>query len=721
MAKKEEQTALAERLENLLSEYPDLEFEIVTSGPILEQVPASLLHCLDCDIPAGEPAGLAKAVSPNEIYQMITDRMVEMIETAGDYKKAWSDSAAADFDQYLVPFNYVSKKPYRGINVMLLTRFKPLRNPYFLTFKQIEQKGGTLKKGSKGFQVVYYVDLFQVKDKSKNLDFGSYQRAAAIAFAQQHGLTEKDVIKIPILKYYVVFNGADIEGIDFKLDSFKVGKISAGKASGHERNSIADLVLDHYPKPPRLDHGGNRAYYQPGSDRIQLPEFANFNTANDYYRTLFHEIGHSTGHAKRLDRDFSGRFGSKKYAFEELIAEWTATFLSAQAGIVWHANSNHAAYLKNWNAVLTQIKKDNKFILRAATAAQKAADFVLALDNDGFPAYHADLKKQIKKVAHKPKAKPAKPAPAVESDKPVKQEAKSKPVPPVRKRKKADPNQLALLGATPVAKPVIAPLPTIAKEPLQPIAPPAKPLASNPKVRKIGTKSASESTFFEVVGAEGQFLQRVERKPVGSVVITMDGQQGAGKTTTLYKFMNAFATPGNSCLFISGEEDPESVLSIDKVNKYLSPEARQRVDTVAEVASLQELYSLIAPYDIIFIDSWQKLVRMIGQVRLDEDLRKKVHGKVFVIIFQQTTEGRTKGGAEIVFDGDMIMKMVKEAKFADNYAYWDKNRYTLVPIETLRYNIAEGRCYNPEATEAEETTTDAPPLNLSFKVTAVSA
>ena len=262
----------------------------------------------------------------------------------------------------------------------------------------------------------------------------------------------------------------------------------------------------------------------------------------------------------------------------------------------------------------------------------------------------------------------------------------------------------------------------VTEQPIFEIPAPVVPaVKKNPLVKKIGEKSSdSPSEFFTVAGEVGKFLQRVERKPVHSVVITMDGEQGAGKTTTLFKFMDAFASPSNSCLFISGEEHQDSDLITDKVKEYLSPEAVKNTDIVSEVKDIPELYELISDYEIIFIDSWQKLIRMVGTLRLDEDLRKKFNGKVFVIIFQQTTTGRTKGGSEVVFDGDIITKMVKCASFADNYAYFDKNRYTLVPSETLRYNIATGKVYNPEAKPECEPEKEAqeqkPKTELQFNV-----
>jgi hypothetical protein len=253
-----------------------------------------------------------------------------------------------------------------------------------------------------------------------------------------------------------------------------------------------------------------------------------------------------------------------------------------------------------------------------------------------------------------------------------------------------------------------------------------EPVLQIGNIKPISQTGKSESEFFNVKGEIGKFLQAVEKKPFESVVITLDGEQGAGKTTTLYNFIDAFASAGNKSLFISGEEHPESSLAVEKRDKYLSNEALQNTSIVGEVENVEQLYKYIDPFDIVFIDSWQKLQRMVGNIRLDEDLRKKFNGKVFVIIFQQTTTGRTKGGAEVVYDGDIIIKMVKEKSFADNYAFFDKNRYTKIPIENIRLNIATAKTYNPnEAIEdfAEKEIENSfvnvetvEPLQLSFEV-----
>lgn len=284
---------------------------------------------------------------------------------------------------------------------------------------------------------------------------------------------------------------------------------------------------------------------------------------------------------------------------------------------------------------------------------------------------------------------------------------KVKPRPKVVPKVKAKPK--AVKGPVNIAKTVVKKpaVKVVPKKPAPSLASPDVSRIDEGNIKTIGAIKAISDTgkqqnnFYKVNGAVGKFLQQVERKPFESVVITIDGMQGAGKTTTLYKFIDAFASAGNSSLFISGEEHPESALAVEKRDKYLSPEAKKHTAIVGHVDNVEQLYQYLKPYDIIFIDSWQKLQRMVGAIRLDEDLRKKFNGKVFVVIFQQTTTGRTKGGAEVVFDGDIIIKMVKEASFADNYAYFDKNRYTKIPIENIRYNIAKGTVYNPNAPEVE--------------------
>lgn len=409
LAKDEGQTALYNRLQKGIETANGNPNVVFIPGPLaIEQVPYY-------DLPGLEPipdyitpedfTGLNKAVSPDDIYTMITNKLIGFIKEAkkGDYKKKWEGKKYGK--GYLIPFNFVSKKRYRGVNHFLLTDYtEPLENPFFLTFKQVEKLKGKVKKGSKGHEVVYFTRLYTYSQKEPALSFGTYDKKKFEKWFEDH---KHQIPKIkhnldhavPILKYYKVFNGKDVEGIDFDLDNFKTGYIE-NELPPNEPMPIADAIVANFPEPQvPIKHGGDKAAYYPGFDHIKMPHKADFETAQDYYRTLFHELGHSTGASNRLNRDLSGRFGSKKYAFEELIAELNAVFVSAEAGFMWHTNKNHAGYLKSWNSFLTQIEDDNRFVMRAASQAQKAADFILQPDSEGIPLYHKTIKKKTEKPA----------------------------------------------------------------------------------------------------------------------------------------------------------------------------------------------------------------------------------------------------------------------------------------------------------------------------------
>lgn len=416
LAKLQEQNYVAEKLSSVLANYPGVnQFEIELEEQAIEVVPKSLIDCLDCENNTSdeEISGLGR-VEPADIYQMITDKMIESIKQASGrkYKKKWKDGYVTDengkpLSGFLIPHNFVTKKPYRGINMWLLSKLKglqvlPMKNPFYLTFKQIESLGGKLKKGSKGKEVVYFTILYKIKNEQ--LDFATYDEEKFIKYLKENGISGNEIFsvlgdsKIPILKYYNVFNGEDIEGIDFDLENFKSGYVVPEKKGENERIETAELIIKKYPKPqPKLKEGNSdKAYYSPGQDYIRMPHIDGFETAQDYYRTLFHEYVHSTGSESRLGRDFSGKFGSKPYAKEELVAEFGAVFLSAQAGIIWHTNKNHAEYIKNWHNVLGIIKEDNRFLMRAASDAQRATDFILQPDKEGVPLYLKELTEKTK-------------------------------------------------------------------------------------------------------------------------------------------------------------------------------------------------------------------------------------------------------------------------------------------------------------------------------------
>ena len=353
------------------------------------------------EAPDDEAKGLGKPVPAADIYKMITDKVISMFKTAkaSDYHRAWKD------DAFFIPLNFESKKPYRGVNRLLLQErigfAGAFRNPYFLTFNQIKKHGGRLKKGTRGYEVVYY-SIRYIVPADKNTGRKAYSSTNAhkvIDFIDKHKLSEDIVTRIPMIRYYNVYNGASIEGIDFQLDKLQIGRAVPDTAS---ENQAAALIVENYPNPPAIKHGGNEAYYSPSGDYVKMPKREQFDSINDYYRTLFHELTHSTGHEKRLDRGISLMLEKDDYAKEELVAEFGAVFLSAWAGIMWYNNKNHASYLKGWNSAIKEAENDNKFLMKAASLAQAATDYILNLNPAGLPAFLSKYEK-LNKKAEKPK------------------------------------------------------------------------------------------------------------------------------------------------------------------------------------------------------------------------------------------------------------------------------------------------------------------------------
>ena len=357
--------------------------------------------------PDDKAQGLGKPIPAADIYQMITDKVISMFKNAkaSDYHRAWKD------DAFFIPLNFDSKKPYRGVNRLLLQErigfAGAFRNPYFLTFNQIKKHGGKLKKGTRGYEVVYY-SIRYIVPADKNTGRKAYSSTNAhkvIDFIDKHKLSEDIVTRIPMIRYYNVYNGASIEGIDFQLDKLQIGRAVPDTAS---ENQAAALIVENYPNPPAIKHEGNQAYYSPSGDYVKMPKKEQFDSINDYYRILFHELTHSTGHDKRLNRGINLMLEKEDYAKEELVAEFGAVFLSAWAGIMWYNNKNHAAYLKSWNSAIKAAENDNKFLMKAASLAQAATDYILNLNAAGQPAFLSKYEKNNKKAEKtKPEAQKA--------------------------------------------------------------------------------------------------------------------------------------------------------------------------------------------------------------------------------------------------------------------------------------------------------------------------
>jgi antirestriction protein ArdC len=268
------------------------------------------------------------------VYEIITERIIELLKAGTvPWRKPWRSSA---------PANLISKKPYRGINAFLLNSLS-FESPYFVTFNQAKQLGGSVRRGEKGAPVVFW----QFIEKQ----------------------TEDGKKEIPLLRYYTVFNISQCEGIP----------VPAVQTSTVNSIAACECIIEGMPNRAQIEHGGNEAVYIPKLDRIQMPAKASFGSAEEYYSTLFHELIHSTGHQARLGRKGvieAAYFGSQSYCAEELIAEMGSSFLCGEAGIETATIENSAAYIKGW---LTKFRSDKWMIVSAAGQAQKAADYVLGV------------------------------------------------------------------------------------------------------------------------------------------------------------------------------------------------------------------------------------------------------------------------------------------------------------------------------------------------------
>ncbi|ATA67261.1 hypothetical protein CGC48_00690 [Capnocytophaga cynodegmi] len=216
-------------------------------------------------------------------------------------------------------------------------------------------------------------------------------------------------------------------------------------------------------------------------------------------------------------------------------------------------------------------------------------------------------------------------------------------------------------------------------------------------IDKLATQP-TDWDFFQIDEPQmSQFLGKVERKTKDSLVITLTGGQGSGKTRFAFQFINALGQR-YKVGHISIEEHPESFLYDEKIHQYLNRQAQG--NTLAfDVRSISELDKIIRENEVIVIDSFQKLRELDRKFEVDKDLRKKYDGKLFLVIYQQTTDGKMKGGSSSQYDGDIILFTEKFPNYQENYVYPDKNRYNPIPADQLKYNIFQQRLLPVETEE----------------------
>lgn len=269
----------------------------------------------------------------SKVYEIVTKRVIEEMEKGIiPWARPWQEGLNK-------PVNWVTGKSYRGINRILLPSGE------YATYNQITKAGGKVKKGEKSWIVTFW-KLLEIKDEKT-----------------------KEIETIPFLRYYRVFEiSRQCEGLNSKWSK---------EIKAIEHNSIAEAerIIEGYRDRP-LIREGTAAYYRPATDEVYIPNIKSFYKAEEYYKVLFHELIHSTGHKKRLNRSSirqSSAFGSVEYSKEELIAELGASFLASEAGLNYSIE-NTVAYLQGW---LKALQGNSKLIIQAASAAEKASEFIL--------------------------------------------------------------------------------------------------------------------------------------------------------------------------------------------------------------------------------------------------------------------------------------------------------------------------------------------------------
>jgi antirestriction protein ArdC len=268
------------------------------------------------------------------VYEIITNQILAALERDEvPWRKPW---------RVLPPANLMSKKPYRGINVFLLG-FAGYGSQYWLTFNQAKQLGGNIRRGEHGTKIVFW--KFDTRETETS-----------------DGEIEER--KFAFLRYFTVFNLEQTEGLKALLELPPAFPIES-----------AESIVSGMPNPPAFEQD-SRASYIPSLDVVTMPSRTAFTSQAEYYSTLFHELAHATGHAKRLEREGFNtpqQFGSESYSKEELIAEMGSAMLCGVAGIEQSTLANSAAYLKTW---IARLRADSKLVISAASAAQKAADYI---------------------------------------------------------------------------------------------------------------------------------------------------------------------------------------------------------------------------------------------------------------------------------------------------------------------------------------------------------
>ncbi|HEY1601467.1 MAG TPA: zincin-like metallopeptidase domain-containing protein [Pirellulales bacterium] len=279
----------------------------------------------------------------SSVYDIVTSRIVQQLEQGViPWRRPWGGPDGA-------PRNACTRKAYRGVNVFLLGAAS-YDAPYWLTYRQAGLFGGHVRKGERGWPIVFW-SINETADEETRLPKRRF-----------------------VLRYYTVFNVEQCDGLPARVTNRDMPPALDFRPLEVCERVLAGLPADH----ATMKHVGNQACYVPSLDEIRMPKPDRFCSAEDYYSVLFHELTHSTGHKSRLNREgieAAAPFGSPIYSREELVAEMGAAFLCGHCGIdVPTLQVNQAAYVAGW---LHRLRGDARLVVEAAAQAQKAADWLL--------------------------------------------------------------------------------------------------------------------------------------------------------------------------------------------------------------------------------------------------------------------------------------------------------------------------------------------------------
>jgi antirestriction protein ArdC len=293
----------------------------------------------------------------NEIHKKVADKVIEQMKTHGTgWAKPWTTKGLSDEH---IATSMSTKNAYQGINTLILGIEKAVcgySTGQWATFKQWKTRGANVIKGQKSTMVVFFKKI-NVKDEASD--------------------NENDTITIPLMRTFNVFNADQVDGYEPPVYE---------KIERREPQTVANqLALDVGAEVK--NNAGDRAFYSPNKDFINMPLIEQFKNDNLYASTLLHELGHWTGHDTRLKRNLKNSFGTQDYAYEELVAELTNAMLCGSLNVDIEPRPDHAKYLNGW---IEKLKNKPETIFRACAMAQTASNYLIQLQED---------KKTIKKAA----------------------------------------------------------------------------------------------------------------------------------------------------------------------------------------------------------------------------------------------------------------------------------------------------------------------------------